>query len=151
MVKGARSVNQKTVGRCHVMQHAIYIDKSRTADFQMTKGILEILKNEGNEDDLIAFMQDKNLPVDEIEALNITKDIITKPPIQGYLTISNALQWRLQYGRVIQKAGEVEGVRRVKASFNQHLLDVAETQSEPGVEPDRMADDLGRKTMAFER
>jgi hypothetical protein len=27
------------------------------------------------------------------------------PPELGYLTISNALQWRLQYSRVIEQAG----------------------------------------------
>jgi putative type II site-specific deoxyribonuclease len=29
---------------------------------------------------------------------------------QGYLTISNALQWRLQYKRVIELDNQVEGV-----------------------------------------
>ena len=36
-----------------------------------------------------------------------------KRPEQGYLTISNALQWRLQYGRVIEKAGAVKGVHSI--------------------------------------
>jgi hypothetical protein len=55
-------------------------------------------------DDLLAFMFDKNLPVDEIEAGNIAGEILRNPPLQGFLTISNALQWRLQYGRVIERA-----------------------------------------------
>jgi hypothetical protein len=42
-------------------------------------------------------MLDKNLPVDEIEAANIADEILVNPPVQGFLTISNALQWRLQY------------------------------------------------------
>lgn len=96
------------------MQHTIFVDKSRTADYQMTRGILDILNNDGNTDDLIAFMQDKNLPVDDIEALNIAEDILSNPPVQGYLTISNALQWRLQYSRVIQRAGDVAGISRVR-------------------------------------
>ena len=36
------------------------------------------------------------------------------PPLQGYLTISNALQWRLQYGRVIEQAGKIPGINRVR-------------------------------------
>jgi hypothetical protein len=60
------------------------------------------------------FIQDKNLPVDEIEANSIAKDVIKTPPKQGYLTISNALQWRLQYARVIQEAGKVKGIRRIR-------------------------------------
>ncbi len=80
----------------------------------MTKGITDILKNDGNADDLAAFVQEKNLPVDDIGARDLAEEILSNPPKQGYLTISNALQWRLQYGRVIQEAGEVEGVDRVR-------------------------------------
>lgn len=90
--------------------HTIYVCAERTADFQMTRGIRNILENEGNQDDLIALMLDINLPVDEIEAANIADEILRNPPIQGFLTISNALQWRLQYGRVIERAGQEEGV-----------------------------------------
>lgn len=96
------------------MQHTVYVEPEKTADFQMTKGILQIIENEGNTDDLVAFMQDKNLPVDDIEGRAIAEEILKNPPQQGYLTISNALQWRLQYGRVIQKAGNVDGVHRVR-------------------------------------
>ncbi|RIK25601.1 MAG: restriction endonuclease [Chloroflexi bacterium] len=93
--------------------HAIFVSADRTADFQMTKGILQILANEGNRDDIIAFLLDKNLPVDELEVNKLADEIIAKPPLQGYLTISNALQWRLQYGRVIERAGQVEGIYRI--------------------------------------
>jgi len=96
------------------IQHTVYVDASRTADFQMTKGLLEILDREGNEDDLVAFIQDKNLPVDEIEARAIASELLKTRPLQGYLTISNALQWRLQYGRVIEKAGAIKGIIRVR-------------------------------------
>ena len=43
---------------------------------------------------------DRNLPVDDIEANNIAEELLKAPPAQGYLTISNALQWRLQYSRI---------------------------------------------------
>ena len=96
------------------MQHTIFVEKERTADFQTTKGLLDILKREGNKDDVIAFISERNLPVDEIGADQLADRIIETPPNQGYLTISNALQWRLQYGRVIQEAGEVSGISRVR-------------------------------------
>ena len=81
----------------------------------MTRGILSILSSDGNEDDLVAFMMDKMLPVDESEARIIAQELISGPKIdQGYLTISNALQWRLQYGRVISHAGRVDGIIRVR-------------------------------------
>ncbi|WP_207787916.1 hypothetical protein [Candidatus Thiosymbion oneisti] len=89
------------------IQHTIFIEKERTADFQTTRGLLDILEREGNRDDVIAFIFEKNLPVDEIGAGELADRILETPPNQGYLTISNALQWRLQYGRVIQKAGTI--------------------------------------------
>jgi hypothetical protein len=94
----------------------IFIKAERTGDFQMTRGIRSILDNEGNKDDLIAFMLDRNLPVDEIEVGNIADLILANPPIQGFLTISNALQWRLQYSRVIECAGQQEGIVAVYRS-----------------------------------
>ena len=96
------------------MQHTIFVEKEKTADFQMTKGIRQILLSEGNIDDLIAFMQDKNLLVDDIQARAIAEEVLKDPPAQGYLTISNALQWRLQYGRVIQEAGKTKGIHRIR-------------------------------------
>ena len=75
-----------------------------------------ILQNAGNKEEVIAFMFDRNLPIDEIEAANIADEIQRNPPIQGFLTISNALQWRLQYGRVIERAGQQEGIISVYKS-----------------------------------
>lgn len=94
--------------------HTIFVESQCTADFQTTIGIRQILENEGNADDLIAYFQDRNLPVDEIEARSIAEDLLANPAEIGYLTISNALQWRLQYSRVITKAGQVEGVLRIR-------------------------------------
>jgi len=94
--------------------HTIFIEERRTADFQTSRGIRQILENEGNIDDLLAFMSERHLPLDEIEAHKIAEEIMRTPPEQGYLTISNALQWRLQYQRVIEKAGDVSGVVRLR-------------------------------------
>ena len=91
----------------------VYVEAGRTADFQTTTGIIEILRRQGNKDDLIAFMIERNLPVDEIELNNIADEILRNPPNQGFLTISNALQWRLQYTRVIEFAGQVEGIHSI--------------------------------------
>jgi hypothetical protein len=41
------------------------------------------------------------IPVDEVTLLEYAKSLLAQPPRQGYLTISNALQWRLQYQRVL--------------------------------------------------
>ena len=104
---------ENSTGRLNIL-HVIFVEAERTADFQMTTGLVSILNNEGNKDDLIAFMSDKMLPVEEIEASSIADELLEKHPQIGYLTISNALQWRLQYRRVIDKADAVPGVVRIK-------------------------------------
>lgn len=93
--------------------HTVYIHASRTADYQTTRGILEIIERDGNVEDVVAFMSDRNLPIDDVGAAALAEELLQHPPDQGYLTISNALQWRLQYGRVIDKAGTVSGIERL--------------------------------------
>lgn len=100
-------------GKLNIL-HGVFVEEKRTADYQLTTGIKRILDNNGNVDDLVAYMRDRFLPVDDIEANKIAKEILKKPPEVGYLTISNALQWRLQYSRIIEKAGEIEGIIRVR-------------------------------------
>jgi len=93
--------------------HARYIEDYRTADYQTTRGLRDILNRDGNEDDIKAFLMDRNLPVDDIGLENISQEIIKNPPKIGYLTISNALQWRLQYSRVIKLDEDVEGIVKI--------------------------------------
>jgi hypothetical protein len=95
------------------IKHVIFVESSQTGDFQTTTGILKILDNKGNLDDLIAFMTERFLPVDDIQAQKLAEEILRTRPQVGYLTISNALQWRLQYSRVIAEAGKVDGVQRI--------------------------------------
>ena len=95
--------------------HTIFVEKERTADFQTTTGLKQILANDGNVEDLVSFMQNRNLPLDDIEAYKIAEELLSgKEIVEGYLTISNALQWRLQYSRVITEAGNVNGIWRVR-------------------------------------
>ena len=103
----------KRTGNLNIL-YTIFVDESRTGDYQTTRGILEILDREGNVDDLVAFMNDRNLPIDDIEATKFAEELLVDPPQLGYLTISNALQWRLQYRRIIEKAGTIDGILRIR-------------------------------------
>lgn len=87
-----------------------YIDKSRTADYQTTTGLRQIIENKGNADDIFAFLNDHKIPADEVTLMNMAKDILKNPPVVGYLTISNALQWRLQYGRIVSLNETIDGI-----------------------------------------
>lgn len=108
-------VYQKDDSKKHNLQflHARFIDKSRTADYQTTSGLRQIGENKGNIDDIKAFLTDRNLPVDDIGLEKIAQEILVNTPLIGYLIISNALQWRLQYSRVIKLEEQVEGVVRI--------------------------------------
>ena len=87
-----------------------YIDKSRTADYQTTTGLRQIIENKGNVDDIFAFLNDHKIPADEVTLMNMAKDILKNPPVVGYLTISNALQGRLQYGRIVSLNETIDGI-----------------------------------------
>ena len=93
--------------------HTIFVEKARTADHQTTSGLLRLIENRANRDDILAFFQERMLPVDEVEAESLADEVLRTPPAVGYLTVSNALQWRLQYGRVIEQAGKVDGILRL--------------------------------------
>lgn len=95
------------------MTDTIFVEGLRTADFQMTRGLRKILDEEGNEDDLMAFMAERSLTTDEHELRTLATEVMSRCPEQGYLTISPALQWRLRYKMVIDQAGSVDGVRSV--------------------------------------
>ena len=108
-----KSDNDRTQTARLEILHTVFVHEGRTADYQTTRGIREIIERDGNVEDLVAFMYDRNLPIDDSEAVAFAEDLLRDPPRQGYLTISNALQWRLQYSRVIDRAGYVSGVVRV--------------------------------------
>ena len=105
--------DRKTRSATLQIDHVVFVEAGRTADYQTTSGILKVLDNSGNADDLVAFLSDRFLPLGDIQARQLAEEILRKRPDVGYLTISNALQWRLQYSRVIECAGNVSGVNRV--------------------------------------
>ena len=90
-----------------------FIEKERTADYQTTTTILQMIENNANADDIFAFLNDRNLPADEITLMNMAEQILRNPPKVGYLTISNALQWRLQYGRIVTLKDAISGITKI--------------------------------------
>jgi len=90
-----------------------FLEKERTADYTTTYRIREMIKDKAIKEDIIAYLNDKNIPADEITLGLIANQILTNTPKQGYLTISNALQWRLQYARVVNLTAEVDGITKI--------------------------------------
>ena len=94
-----------------------FVSKERTADYTTTFRLREMVKDNANEADIIAYLNDKNIPADEILLSRLAEQILTTPPDQGYLTISNALQWRLQYQRIVALSENIPGISKI-VSYN---------------------------------
>ncbi len=105
--------NAKIQQGCLHFLSCSFIESSRTADYQMTTGILDIIANNGNAEDLFAFLSDHKIPSDEVTLMTMAEELLKNPPKIGYLTISNALQWRLQYGRIVNLTEAVDGITQI--------------------------------------
>ena len=94
--------------------NCVYIAQERTGDFQITKKILELLSSNAGKAAMLEFLRGENLPADEAELERIVSEILATPPEQGYLTISNALQWRLHYNKaVLLEKDQIRGVDKI--------------------------------------
>jgi len=94
-----------------------FVHKERTADYTTTFRLREMVNDGANEADIVAYLQDKNIPADEITLSKIAEQILETLPEQGYLTISNALQWRLQYQRIVALNDDIQGIDKI-VSYN---------------------------------
>jgi hypothetical protein len=90
-----------------------FIEKDRTGDYQMTTSLQQMINNDANTEDIYAYLNDKNIPADAATLMQMAEQILKNPPKIGYLTISNALQWRLQYGRIVTLKDTVSGITKI--------------------------------------
>ncbi len=110
--------NQETEKAILDFKSCSFISKERTADYTTTFRLIEMIDDGANEEDIIAYLNDKNIPADDITLSQIAKQILQNTPKLGYLTISNALQWRLQYGRVVALSEKVKGITKIVDKVN---------------------------------
>ncbi len=87
-----------------------FIENKRTGDYTLTYRLNEMIKDNANKEDIISYLQDRNIPADDITLEELAEKILFEPPLQGYLTISNALQWRLQYQRIVSLTDNISGI-----------------------------------------
>lgn len=90
-----------------------FLEKERTGDYTTTYRLRELIHDGANKEDIIAYLNDRNIPADEITIGLLADRIFENTPSQGYLTISNALQWRLQYQRIVDLKEEIEGISKL--------------------------------------
>ncbi len=79
--------------------HTVFVEAERTADFQTTRGLRDILANEGNRDDVMAFLLDRYLLEDEDYAQELAAEIFIQPPTQGFHSSSTPMQLWIPYSK----------------------------------------------------
>lgn len=90
-----------------------FVSKERTADFTTTSILNDMKKVGANVEDIISFLTGIKIPADEITLKQIAELILSSEIIIGYLTISNALQWRLQYKRIVNLNDDISGIHKI--------------------------------------
>jgi hypothetical protein len=90
-----------------------FVSKERTSDFTTTS-ILNTMKEAGaNADDIVSFLEGIKIPADETTLRQIAEFVLINEIPIGYLTISNALQWRLQYSRIVNLKDDIDGIDKI--------------------------------------
>ena len=91
-------------------KHCTFIPQERTSDFTTTRRLGEMLRDGAIKEDIIAYFMDRNIPGDEITFDQLANEVLERGVKQGYLTISNTLQWKLQYQRAMRLSNSVDGI-----------------------------------------
>ena len=85
-------------GTCHLFFNSCtFIKAEETGDYIITKNLRKMVENNWDKDKIAYYLNECKLPGDDSTLENLAEEIIQNPPKQGYLTISNAFQWRLKY------------------------------------------------------
>lgn len=97
--------------KCYIdFKHCMFLEAERSGDYNLTKTLRLLLKNNASKEDIVEILNERNVPGDNQVLENLAEKILSNPPKQGYLTISNAFQWRLKYNNIISLDSEIEGV-----------------------------------------
>ena len=74
-----------------------FIEADETGDYILTKNLIKMVENKWDKEKILYYLKECNLPCDDNTLSILTDEIMENPPKQGFLTISNAFQWRLKY------------------------------------------------------
>jgi len=74
-----------------------FIKSEQTGDYNLTRNLRRMVFNNWSIDEITSYLAKSNIPGDYATLSNLAKKVIEQPPEEGYLTISNAFQWRLKY------------------------------------------------------
>jgi len=85
-------------GKCYLFfDSCTFIDADETGDYKLTSNLRKMLQNKWSKEKIVYYLEQCKLPGDKTTLNNLAEEIIENPPKQGYLTVSNAFQWRIKY------------------------------------------------------
>ena len=96
------------------IRHAIWVKSYRTADWYATRSIIDCLAKTPKMENLLAIFEITPFPVTPGEAWKLAEEALKTPPKQGFAAIGRAVKWHIRWGRVIEEAGKVDGILRLK-------------------------------------
>ncbi|WP_405291628.1 hypothetical protein [Methanobrevibacter sp.] len=115
--------------KCYLgFKHCIFLKDENSGDYTLTKILRKMVQLNANESDIMEILEEYNVPGDKQNLKILAKKILSKPPKQGYLTISNACQWRLKYNNIFKLKNELDGVYTNK-KYNEKELEDYQTPS----------------------
>ncbi|MBO5151367.1 MAG: hypothetical protein J6B73_04255 [Methanobrevibacter sp.] len=104
-------------------KYCIFLEAERSGDYNLTKILRKMIELNAKESDIIEILKDSDIPGDNQTLEILAKKIIKNPPKQGYLTISNAFQWRLRYRNIINLDDKVDGVETYEEFNEKQIID----------------------------
>jgi hypothetical protein len=90
-----------------------FIEQSRTADYQTTRLLRDIIRRNGNRDDVFGFLTERDFPGREDWLLELAGEIVENPPEQGWLTASVELRQPGLHERIVALEASPPGVERI--------------------------------------
>lgn len=110
--------------KCYIgFKHCIFLESEKSGDYTLTKILRKMIELNAKESDIFEILNDNNFPGNEKTLKKLAKKILINPPKQGYLTISNAFQWRLKYNKIIRLKDNLEEVFTNEKYNEKELID----------------------------
>ena len=89
------------------LRHTIFVEKERTADYQITTALRKLIENGANRDDILACFEDRYMPFREPGAIRLAEKVLRRPPELGMLGKKKNWSW---FDHAIESVGRISGV-----------------------------------------
>ncbi|MDO5824930.1 MAG: hypothetical protein Q4Q22_00975 [Methanosphaera sp.] len=103
-----------------------FIHASKTGDYNLTKNLIKMVENNWDADRITSYLEECKIPGEHSTLNKLAHEIIENPPQQGYLTISNAFQWRLKYNHTDEVKNKSTGKSKKEYGDYQTPIDFAD-------------------------